>query len=71
MSLLKNLAMLIYGNTLGLPAGIKMLFSAAALVIIAQYAGLSSQTSWVIALVCVIVTTCLVTKFPILTGKQR
>ena len=71
MSQFKNLAMLIYGNTIGLPMGIKMLFIAAAFAIAMQYAGASSQISWALALACVILTTCLVTKFRVLTGKQR
>ena len=71
MSQFKNLAMLIYGNTLALSAGIKMLFVAAAFAVVMQYTGASSQISWALALTCVILTTCLVTKFRVLTGKQR
>ena len=41
MTYLKNIALLIYSNTLGLPLGIKMLFSAAAIAVTAQFFGLS------------------------------
>ena len=71
MTYLKNIALLIYGNTLGLPLGIKMLFSAAAIVVTAQFFGLASQLSWGIALSIVIVVACAVIKFPTLIGKSK
>ncbi len=71
MSLIKSIAMLIYGNTLRLPVSIKMLFVTAVFAVVMQYAAVSSQISWSLALAIVISTTCLVTKFRKLTGKQR
>ena len=71
MTYLKNIALLIYGNTLGLPLGVKMLFSAAAIAVTAQFFGLASQFSWAIALFIVIVVTCSMIKFPTLIGKSK
>ena len=71
MTYLKNIALLIYGNTLALPLGIKMLFSASVIAVAAQALGLTSQFSWAIALFFVIITTCVFTKFPTLIGKSK
>lgn len=71
MNALKSFGLLIYYNTLGLPHGIKMLFSAAALAVVLQAISLSSQMSWAIALAVIISLACLSTKFPNLIGKPK